>query len=328
VKRWGVKLGLLAALLLFLALNVVAFFQAWRMTHFSASGKRTGSPEKLSSFEKVMVLLGGVSIPRPECGPVGPEFPQPSQTVHFSTRDGVNLEAWVIPSHDERAVAVLFHGHASAKSGVLGEARVLRDLGVRTVLVDFRGSGGSDGWDTTLGWRESADVAAAAAWTRKQWPDERLILYGVSMGAAAVLRAVAVEGVRPDGVAVECAFDNLVTTVGHRNQEMGLPTFPIAQLLLFWGGVQHGFNAFAHNPAGYARSVTCPALVMDGENDPWVKPAEARRVASAMRGPTQCRIFTGGKHGGFWWDMPDDYRKTVADWLEALPTSQKNGSGK
>jgi pimeloyl-ACP methyl ester carboxylesterase len=328
VKRWRLKLGLLVGLLLFLALNVMAFFQAWRMTHFCASGKRTNSPVELSVFEKVMVLMGGVSIPRPECGPIGPEFPQPRRTVHFSTRDGVNLEAWVIPSHDERVVAVLFHGHASAKSGVLGEARVLRDLGVRTVLVDFRGSGGSDGMDTTLGWRESADVAAAAAWTRGQWPDKQLVLYGVSMGAAAVLRAIAVEGVRPDGVVLECPFDNLLTTVGHRNQEMGLPTFPIAQLLLFWGGVQHGFNAFAHNPAEYARSVTCPSLVIDGENDPWVKPAEARRVASAMRGPTQCRIFTGGKHGGFWWDMADDYRKTVAEWLETLPTSQKSGSGK
>jgi uncharacterized protein len=272
--------------------------------------------------------MGGVSIPRPECGPVGSEFPQPSQTVHFSTRDGVNLEAWVIPSHDERAVAVLFHGHASAKNGMLGEARVLRELRVRTVLVDFRGSGGSEGSDTTLGWRESADVAAAAAWTRKQWPDKPLILYGVSMGAAAVLRAIAVEGVRPDGVAVECPFDNLLTTVGHRNQEMGLPTFPIAQLLLFWGGVQQGFNAFTHNPVEYARSVTCPALVLDGENDPWVKPVEARRVASAMRGPTECRIFTRGKHGGFWADMPDDYRKTVTEWLETLPINQKIDNGK
>lgn len=65
MKRWCVKLGLVAGLLLFLVLNVLAFFQAWRMTHFCASGQRTGSPIQLSAFEKVIVLMGGVTIPRP-----------------------------------------------------------------------------------------------------------------------------------------------------------------------------------------------------------------------------------------------------------------------
>jgi len=279
-------------------------------------------------LDKIMVMLGGVSIPRPECELIDPSLPQPEQTVHFSTRDGAQLEAWIIPSQDNHTVALLFHGHASAKSGMLGEARILHDLGVGSMLVDFRGSGGSDGMDTTLGWRESADVAAAFEWARKQLPDKELILYGVSMGAAAALRAVAVEGIRPEGVVVECPFDNLLTTVGHRNEQMGLPVFPIAHLLLFWGGLQHGFNAFTLNPAEYARSVTSPALVMDGENDPWVKPSEARRVAAAMQGPTQCVIFTGGKHGGFWWDEAGDYRSTLATWLEAHAFNQKIGNGK
>jgi alpha-beta hydrolase superfamily lysophospholipase len=317
VKRRLVRIVVVLLCALFVALNVAAFFHAWRMTHFLAAGRRTDSPLKLGVIGKIEALATGVRLPRPKCDPVGPEDPQPSRTVHFTARDGVRLEAWDIPAETNRVVAVLFHGHVSAKSGMLGEARVLHELGVRTILVDFRGSGGSEGMVTTLGWDEARDVAAATAWARQEWPERPLILYGTSMGAAAVLRAVAVEDVRPDGIVLECPFDNLLRTIGHRYHAMNLPAFPFAEMLVFWGGVQHGFNAFRHNPAEYATSVTCPALVLDGEHDPWVWPVEARRVAGAMRGPTECHIFQNGGHGGYWADMPDEYRRTVSEWMTA-----------
>jgi alpha-beta hydrolase superfamily lysophospholipase len=59
---------------------------------------------------------------------------------------------------------------------------------------------------------------------------------------------------------------------------MGLPTFPAAQLLVFWGGVQQGFNGFRHNPAEYARSVKCPVLMMHGEHDSRVTVEQARNI--------------------------------------------------
>jgi alpha-beta hydrolase superfamily lysophospholipase len=142
------------------------------------------------------------------------------------------------------------------------------------------------------------------------------------MGGAAVLRAMATEDARPDGIVVEAPFDTLLTTIGHRYHAMGLPSFPFAPLLVLWGGAQDGFNAFALNPVDYAVAVNCPALVLAGENDPWVKPEEARRVAASMRGPTQCHIFANGRHCGFWSDVPGEYRRVVGEWVEKI------GSGK
>ena len=44
-------------------------------------------------------------------------------------------------------------------------------------------------------------------------------------------------GVRADAVVLECPFDRLLTTVEHRFELMGVPAFPLARLLTFWGGV-------------------------------------------------------------------------------------------
>lgn len=324
----------LAVLAIFLVLNIVAYRHAWRMTHFVSTGTRTATPGKLSFVGKMKTLILGVEIPRPVVDAVKAEFPQPSRTVHFTARDGVKLTAWDIPSSAEReqGVMVMFHGYAVSRSSLLGDARVLHELGWRTVLVDFRGSGGSDGFTTTLGWREARDVAAAMSWARQEWPAEKLIAYGQSMGGAAVLHAVATEDAKPDGIVVEAPFDRLLTTIGHRYYAMGLPSFPFARLLVFWGGVQNGFDAFALDPVEDATAVNCPALVLSGGHDPWVKPEEARRVAAAMRGPTQCYNFENGRHCGFWWDVPDEYRRVVAGWVGPMASdnalSRKNGSGK
>jgi hypothetical protein len=42
--------------------------------------------------------------------------------------------------------------------------------------------------------------------------------------------------------------------------------FP-AELLVFWGGRQFGFNGFAHNPIRYAQALRCPALFQHGSKD-------------------------------------------------------------
>ena len=310
------------------------------MTHFVAVGMRTAPPGKLSALGKAKTLIVGVEIPRPVVDAVKAEFPQPSRTVRFVARDGVNLAAWDIPAAapTELGVVVMFHGYAVSRSSLLGDARVLHELGWRTVLVDFRGSGDSEGSLTTLGWREARDVAAAMAWARHEWPEKETIAYGQSMGGAALLRAMATEGVAPDAIVVEAPFDKLLTTIGHRNHAMGLPSFPFAQLLVLWGGMQHGFNAFTLNPVDYATAANCPALVLAGGQDPWVTPAEVRRVSAAMRGPTQCYVFEHGRHCGFWWDVPDEYRRVLAEWTGKIANarnitrvtsfSQKNDSGR
>lgn len=83
-------------------------------------------------------------------------------------------------------------------------------------------------------------------------------------------------GIKPDAVILEAVFDTMLHTVEHRFGAMGVPAFPNAELLLFWGGVQGGFNGFDHNPVEYAGSLSCPALFMHGGLDPSSRMEEGR----------------------------------------------------
>ena len=104
------------------------------------------------------------------------------------------------------------------------------------------------------------------------------------MGGAAILRAVAQLRVNPDAVIIESTFDSLLSTAKNRFTTMGLPTFPFAQLLVFWGAIQEGYNGFALNPADYATHVRCPVLMFQGGNDPRVTNAQAENLFNHLAG--------------------------------------------
>jgi alpha-beta hydrolase superfamily lysophospholipase len=164
------------------------------------------------------------------------------------------------------------------------------------VLVVFRGAGGSRRRDTTLGVREGTDVALTVRWATAQWPGSPLILYGFSMGSAAVLEAVAHAGVQPAALILESPFDRLLNGARVRFQAMGLPGTPGAELLLFWGSVQAGTNAFALAPADDAAAVHAPTLVLHGSLDPRVPLAQAQAVYDRLAGPKVWREIPGAGH--------------------------------
>jgi pimeloyl-ACP methyl ester carboxylesterase len=210
-----------------------------------------------------------------------------------------------------------FHGYAASKATLLPVGRALHELGHPVLLVDFYGSGGSSGDGTTLGYLESRDVAAAVAHVRQRWPGRRLVLYGFSMGGAAALRAVAAEGVEADAVIVEATFDTLLNTARNRFHTMGLPATPLAQMLLFWGGLDWGFDAFSLNPADYARAVDCPALVLHGGDDARVPAQQARNLHRAF---ADARLveFPGVPHVLIAGARPREWKREVAAFLSGL----------
>src|ERR1039458_8316281 len=64
-KRWVVVL-VVVVVAGGIVLNILAYRHAYAMTHFTAGNPRTQEPEKLTTGQKVKVLLRGVNIPRPQ----------------------------------------------------------------------------------------------------------------------------------------------------------------------------------------------------------------------------------------------------------------------
>jgi uncharacterized protein len=316
VRVWPRRLAALS-LGLAVAFNAVAFRHAWAFTHPVRDRVRRVDPRRLPLIDKVRLLLVGVPNPRS-----GNDRTPRSLGLSFERYivpgEGTRplLEGWLIPGHGADTVVVLFHGHGGVKSDLLNHARRFLDTGATVFLVDFPGAGGSADAPTTIGWTEAEDVTRTARYVRALTGARRVFLYGVSMGAVAVMKAMA-DGTPVDGAILECPFDSLLNTVEHRFETIGAPAFPAAHALLFWGGVQGGFDPFHHGALTYAPRITAPVLLMTGERDPWVTPAETRAVFEALRGPKRLAICPTVGHDSCLTRRPAQWTSAVGSFLAA-----------
>jgi len=321
-RRWR-KIFIIGGVLLlagFILLNVMAYRQVWAMTHFVRSGgERTEPPEKLSGLGEVKVLFTGVSIPRPENSRTPKDIGLAFETHRFAGVKGVELEAWQIPHDTAKTVVVIFHGYAAAKDSQLETAKALYELGCECWLVDFHGSGGSAGDTTSIGWAEGKDVAASFRFVKERAVGRKIVLLGSSLGASAILRAVAHEGVAPDGLVLECPFNSLLTTTGNRFRAMKLPTFPLAHLLVFWGGKQHGFDGFEHNPEEYAKAVKFPTLLLIGDTDARVTLKDIEAVRKNLPKDSGFHVFKDTGHESYLQKWPEEWRTALSTFLTETP---------
>lgn len=256
---------------LFILLNIIVAFHAYKFTHFYNNGDITiKKAADKSSWDKTKEIFFGIdAVKQNNTVATDSTF----QTIYLKTKDSLKLEAWYIPVDSAAGTVLLFHGHGGTKSGVIVEAESFNKMGYNTLLLDFRAHGNSEGNTCTIGYDEAEDVKLAYDYIKNKG-EKNIVLWGISMGASTVTKAVKDYDLEPQKVILEMPFGTIKDAVVGRVKMMGLPAEPVATLLTFWGGTEHGFWAFGMKPEEYAKSIKCPVLLQWGINDPRVTKSE------------------------------------------------------
>lgn len=300
-------------LLVFLLLNGIAFMHAYRFTHFSTQAPEKTKEVNLSTAQKLQLLFTGVSNPKPQQKGVPA---RPYQTIKLQSNK--KIEGWLIERDSAKGAVVLFHGYGGEKSSMLDKAEVLYQLGYRVLLMDFMGSGGSEGTQTTIGYQEAEQVKTSFNYLQGIG-EESIHLFGTSMGAVAIMKALKDFGLKPASIILECPFGTMYETVSSRFEIYGVPSFPMAGLLMFWGGAQNGFWAFDHKPVDYAKSISCPTLLLYGEKDPKVSRGEIDQIYANLKGPKRLKVYPNAGHENY-------LRKYEKEWTRDIHEFLSNGN--
>jgi pimeloyl-ACP methyl ester carboxylesterase len=293
-KRTKTGLGVLAGVL---ALgNIMAYNHAGKFTHYDpAVAQGAHEPQPKGFLAMAGFILLGPHNGKPACDAL-PRIPY--ETVHFKGNE--NLEGWYIPAVANKGTILLFHGYMATKSSQLEKAYIFHDAGYNVLLTDFSGSGGSSGYTTTIGYKEGADVLGAYQWLLQQHPHHNLVLFGTSMGAAAITKCMYDHPeLAVSAIILECPYGSLYQAVSNRLNVLHIPSFPLAAMMTFWGGVQNGFNGFEVSPEAFARKIKSPTLLMWGEKDNRVNREETESVYAALAGPKQLVTFPEAGHESY-----------------------------
>ncbi len=280
-------------LVLFVLLNIITAFHAYKFTHiYERSEVPVKSPGEKTAWDKTSDILFGAKVAKQQNIVPDSTF----ETVILKTGGGIQLEAWYIKTKGTaKGTVVLFHGHVSKKSSVMNEGEGFRQLGYNTLLVDFRAHGNSGGNTCTIGYQESEDVKLAYDYIKAKG-EKNIVLWGISMGAAAVSKAISDYGLQPSKAILEMPFATIRQAAEGRVKMMGLPAQPLSSFVLFWGSVENGFWAFRMKPAEFAKKITIPTLLQWGRHDPRVMQEETDLIYKNLAGKKQLVVYESAAH--------------------------------
>ena len=140
----------------------------------------------------------------------------------LTTRDGLELSAWYVPSLNHAAVVTF------PRQWTIGQARMLAEAGYGVLLVDPRGYGDSQGDPNAYGWGSAKDIDAAVAWLRRR-PDvqkRRIGGLGLSMGGEQMIEAAArnpgLKAVVSEGAGIRSVREALAAAADRAGWELAL----------------------------------------------------------------------------------------------------------
>jgi hypothetical protein len=203
------------------------------------------------------------------------------EELWLTTADGVHLHGWYVPAPATRGAILFLHGNGGNISHRLDTLKIFHDLGLAALIIDYRGYGASGGRPS----EEGTYLDAQAAWRHllevKGYSQDRIVLFGRSLGGAVAAWLAA--RTRPAGLIVESTFTSV--------EDMGRHYYPF--LPVRW------LTRIHYPVLGYLRQVQSPVLIVHSPDDEIVPYNQGRRLYEAAPMPKYFLELIGDHNHGF-----------------------------
>ncbi len=203
------------------------------------------------------------------------------ESVEFTTADGVKLHGWFVPAAEPRGTLLFFHGNAGNISHRLDSLRIFHDLGLGTLILDYRGYGQSEGTPSEEGTYLDAEAALGYLQKQRGVAAEGVIVFGRSLGAAIAAHLASRHQVR--ALILESAFTSV--------PEMAATLYPF--LPTRW------LVRFSYATKDYVGERSCPLLVIHSRDDEIVPFEQGQALFAAANPPKRFLELRGGHNDGF-----------------------------
>lgn len=268
-------------LILFVLLLLFVLIGAFLCYHlaFSVSKKRIGDAHHLPKGEQYD------TVHDESIAMIDRILALPYEDVWITSYDGLRLHGKYYrtehPCAGPKTVEILFHGYRSmAERDFSGGLLLPLDAGYDALLIDQRAHGQSDGKYLSFGVKERLDCRAWVEYTVSRCgADVRILLTGISMGAATVLMASALpfDG-HVRGIIADCGYSSPDEIIHKVVKELSYPEPLVMPLLRIGAVIYGGFRLGRHGirAEDELRKTAIPVLFIHGEDDRFV-PCEMSR---------------------------------------------------
>ena len=238
------------------------------------------------------------------------------ERFEIRSRDGLKLRAKYYEYEKGAPLEIMFHGYkGNAERDLSGGVERCFKLKRNVIIVNQRAHGESDGHVITFGYKEKFDCLDWINFAVEHFgKDQKIIITGISMGAATVLLASG-EDLPHNVVSVlaDCPYSSTKEIICKIVRELRLPVPIIYPLIRLGAMIFGGFDPNKSEPREAIKRAKVPIIFVHGDNDDFVPLAMSEEMYEIC--PTEKAILKvkGAGHGLAFPVDQKGYYKAVGD---------------
>ena len=241
------------------------------------------------------------------------------QEFYVKSFDGLTLYGKYYESFKDAPIELMFHGYRGDGERDLSTGiRRAKECGRNVLIVDQRGHGKSEGHTISFGINERLDCLA---WINKVievfGQDTKIILTGISMGAATVMMASNLD--LPSnviGILADCGYDSPKNIIIKYINDLHLPAkifYPFVKL----GALIFGhFNIEKASPIESVKEAKVPIIFIHGEKDTFVPCSMSEKLYKECISRKQLTIIKNAEHGISYLFEPETYVSALKEFFK------------
>ena len=236
-------------------------------------------------------------------------------TYITSTNNGsLKLHAYEIEASEKSNIwVIIIHGYT--KDGIEMEryAERFKEKGYNVLLVDLRGAGKSEGNYIGFGWHDRLDIIDWINYLVEKDSDCKIILFGVSMGAATVMMSTGESLPSNVKLAIEdCGYTSVYDIFANKIENVfHLPSKPVLSAANIVLKIKAGYTLYEASSLEQIKNSQTPTLFIHGSEDTFVPYNMLDLLYDSAKCEKEKLVVEGAEHAVSVEVNPDMYWKTI-----------------
>lgn len=189
------------------------------------------------------------------------------------SHDSLKLRGKFYEHKPGATIELMFHGYkGTAERDLCGGVHRCFEIGHSAFIVDHRAAGASDGRVITFGVKESLDAVLWANFIVENIdPDAKIIMTGISMGAATVLTAASMDLPKNViGILADCGYTSTKDIIKKVMRDIKLPADLLYPFVRLSARLFGGFDPEERSPIESMKKTRIPVIFFHGAADCFV----------------------------------------------------------